>query len=85
MAIGIRFAPTRPRDIKDAFVLLAAVQPYLDDLDAIEVALVRILDRFDQKAWLGPQTRLPPAIGARQVATHRYAGLIRGVDPVRIT
>ncbi len=68
LAVRAGLAVAAPGDVVDLFLRLAVlVQPALDDLDAVEVAAVRILQRRDQEGRRLACRRLA------QVAAHRHA------------
>ena len=65
----------RPGDVVDLLEDLSVARPTLDDLDAIEIGVVGILDGPDDE-----RRRL--RLGGRQVAAHRHAVRVAGLDPV---
>ena len=68
----------RPGDVVDLLEDLSVSRPALDDLDAIEIGIVGILDRpHDEGRCLRP--------GGRQLTAHRYAVRIPRLDPVLVS
>src|SRR5438105_1857753 len=75
--MGLHRAMTRATDIEHEVARAAVLKPKLNDLDAVEIAAVRVLHRLDCK------TRRLPVPGRGQITTHRDAGRIRLMHPVR--
>ena len=78
--LGIRLAPVRPHHVIDFLVAMVVLVPALHNLDAVQIAAFRILERPDGKCGcLGPGWFL------RQVAAHGHTTLIGFLDKVLVS
>src|SRR5262245_57779698 len=73
----VGLAVTRPDDVEGLLEALPVLRPAFDDLNAIEVSGGRILDRPDNE-----RRRL--GLDWWQVAAHRHALRVAGLDPRRV-
>ncbi len=72
---GIGLAIAGPCHVIDLFEDLAALGPALDDLNAVEIAIVRVLDGPHDEGW-----RLSGL--SWKIASHRHAVGIAGLHPI---